>query len=111
MIAVLGDLNDVPESEALAPLMATGDLKDISTHPAFKGDGRPGTFASGGARDKLDYILLSPALFGRVTGGGVWRKGVWGGGKQPVWEVYPEMKSPQHAASDHAALWCDLDVS
>jgi len=111
MIAVLGDLNDVPESEALAPLMAQGDLKDISTHPAFEGDGRPGTFASGSARDKLDYILLSPALYGRVTGAGIWRKGVWGGGKQPVWEVYPEMTSQQLAASDHAALWCDLDVS
>jgi hypothetical protein len=40
----------------------------------------------------------------------VWRRGVWGNRKAPAWEVYPEMKSPYHAASDHAALWCDVEV-
>lgn len=111
MIAVLGDLNDVPDSAELAPLMVEAGLKDISSHPKFNSDGRPGTFGSGGPREKLDYILLSPELFERVNGGGIWRKGVWGDGKLPPWEVYPEMTEPQHAASDHAALWCDLDVS
>ncbi len=111
MIAVLGDLNDVPESEALAPLLAQGDLKDISTHTKFQSDGRPGTFSSGGARDKIDYILLSSELYERMSAGGIWRKGVWGGAKHPSWEVYPEMTSPHHAASDHAALWCELDVA
>jgi endonuclease/exonuclease/phosphatase family metal-dependent hydrolase len=110
MIAVIGDLNDTPGSEALAPLLAAGDLKDFSEHPAFQADGHPGTFQSATKRDKIDYILLSPELFKRMTGGGVWRKGVWGAGKKPAWEVYPEMKSSRHAASDHAALWCDLDV-
>lgn len=109
-IAVLGDLNDTPDSTAMAPLVGPGDIKDVSAHPAFQTDGRPGTFQSGNARDKIDYMLLSPELFGRVTGGGVWRKGVWGAGRKPAWEVYPEMTQPNHAASDHAALWCDLDV-
>jgi hypothetical protein len=62
------------------------------------------------ARDKIDYLLLSPELFERMGGGGIWRKGMWGGAKQPAREVYPEMTSPQHAASDHAVLWCDLKV-
>ena len=109
-IAILGDLNDTPESAALAPLLASGDLKDISSHPSFQADGHPGTFQNGHAREKIDYILLSPELFGRMTGGGVWRKGVWGAGRQPQWEVYAEMTTSHHAASDHAALWCDLDV-
>ncbi len=109
-IAILGDLNDTPDSEALAPLLASGGIKDAMDHPAFKSDGRPGTFQNGNARDKIDYILLSPELFGRMTGGGIWRKGVWGASRQPAWEVYPEMTASHHAASDHAALWCDLDV-
>ena len=110
LIAVAGDLNDFPASAPLHPLLVDSGFKDISTHPAFKSDGRPGTFGRGSDRDKIDYILLSPALFERVTGGGVWRKGVWGPNKSPLWDIYPEMKSSFHAGSDHACLFADLDV-
>ena len=101
---------DTPDSAALAPLLKESGFKDISEHPAFDNGGRPGTFGRCSEREKIDYILLSPALFARVKGGGVWRKGVWGPNKKPLWEVYPEMKQSFHAASDHACLWCDLDV-
>jgi endonuclease/exonuclease/phosphatase family metal-dependent hydrolase len=110
LVAVVGDLNDTPDSAPLAPLLAESGFKDISRHPKFAGDDRPGTYGRGAARDKIDYILLSPALYERVTGGGVWRKGVWGPNKKPSWDVYPEMKLPFHAASDHACLYADLDV-
>ncbi len=109
-IAVVGDLNDTPDSESLSPLLRSSDLQDISKHPSFLNDGHPGTFQNGSAREKIDYILLSPALFMRMQQGGVWRRGVWGRNKTPQWEVYAEMKSKNHAASDHAALWCDVDV-
>jgi len=109
-IAVMGDLNDTPGSEALAPLLKEGQLKDISEHPRFVADNHPGTYQNGSERDKIDYILLSPALFEKMQQGGVWRRGVWGNRKTPAWEVYPEMKSSYHAASDHAALWCDVAV-
>ena len=109
-IVVLGDLNDTPDSAALAPLLGSGDLKDASDHPSFTSDGRPGTYQNGTKRDKIDYVMLSPELFQRMTAGGIWRKGVWGPNKQPGWEVYPEMKTSYHAASDHAAMWCDVDV-
>jgi endonuclease/exonuclease/phosphatase family metal-dependent hydrolase len=109
-IAVMGDLNDTPDSEPLAPLLRSTDLKDISEHPSFMDDGRPGTYQNGTARDKIDYIMLSPALFVRMQQGGTWRRGVWGKNKKPSWDVYPEMTTSYHAASDHAALWCDVDV-
>jgi endonuclease/exonuclease/phosphatase family metal-dependent hydrolase len=109
-IAVLGDFNDTPDSAALAPLLRETDLKDISEHPKFIADNHPGTYQSGNARDKIDYILLSPALYERMQQGGVWRRGVWGNRKTPAWEVYPEIKSSYHAASDHAALWVDVAV-
>ena len=54
--------------------------------------------------------MMSPELFATVKDGGVWRKGVWGQGKQPPWEVYPDMTTSYQAASDHAAIWCDVDV-
>jgi endonuclease/exonuclease/phosphatase family metal-dependent hydrolase len=110
MVAVLGDLNDNPESDTLAPLLKDADLKDVSVHPKFAGDDRAGTFKDGNARDKIDYILLSPELFGRMSTGGIWRKGVWGGKNGDLWDVYPEMTQSQHAASDHACVWCDVEV-
>ncbi len=108
-IAVLGDLNDTPDSAPLKPLMDT-DLRDVSVHPKFQGDGRDGTYANGTKANKIDYVLLSPTLFGRVSGGGVFRKGVWGGKNGTLWPIYDTMTKTAHAASDHAALWADIDV-
>jgi len=110
-IAVIGDLNDTPDTGPLDPLLKGGStLKDISTHANFVDDGRPGTFGNATKSQKLDYILLSPALFGAVTAAGVFRMGVWGGKNGTLWPHYPEMIKPVHAASDHAALWVDLVV-
>lgn len=109
-IAVLGDLNDTPDSEPLAPLLVDTDLRDISAHPAFDDGGRPGTYASCTARNKLDYVLLSPALFARATGGGIFRKGVWGGKRGRLWPIYDTMTKAVHAGSDHAAIYADIDL-
>jgi len=111
MIAIVGDFNDTPDSDPLKPLLSGGsDLRDISEHPDFQSDGRPGTFGNGAKSNKIDYILLSPALFGRVTGGSVWRKGVWGGKNGTLFPHYDEMKNPAHAASDHAAILADINL-
>ena len=109
-IAVIGDFNDTADSFALSPLTAETDLKDASVHPSFQSDGHLGTYGRGTAKEKFDYLLLSPALFDRVKGGGIFRKGVWGPNKVPPWEVYPEMRSSYDAASDHAAIWCDIEI-
>jgi len=109
LIAIVGDFNDTPASDPLKPLIGNGsDLKDIFDHPSFVGDGRPGTYLNGTASNKIDYILLSPALFARVTGGGVFRKGVWGGVNGTLFPHYPKMTAASHAASDHAAIWADF---
>ncbi|WP_256742562.1 endonuclease/exonuclease/phosphatase family protein, partial [Cronobacter sakazakii] len=78
-IAIAGDFNDTPESDALAPLLKETDLRDAFTHPAFDNGGYPGTWGNSAKNNKLDYILLSPALWERVTAGGVIRKGMWPG--------------------------------
>ena len=111
-IAVIGDLNDSPDTGPLDPLLKNGStLKDIFTHPSFQDPtGRPGTFGNATKSQKLDYILLSPHLFGAVTAAGVLRKGVWGGKNGTLWPHYDEMEKAVHAASDHAAIWVDLAI-
>jgi endonuclease/exonuclease/phosphatase family metal-dependent hydrolase len=109
-VAVIGDFNDTPGSHPLQPLLAGSSLRDISVHPAFDDGGFPGTFGLCNAGNKIDYILLSPALFERVQSGGVLRKGMWPG-KRPVrWSTYPSVTRPEEAASDHAAIWGDIDL-
>jgi endonuclease/exonuclease/phosphatase family metal-dependent hydrolase len=109
-VAVLGDLNDTPDSEPLAPLLTGTDLRDIAEHPAFHDGGRPGTYGHCTARNKLDYVLLSPPLFAAATGGGISRKGVWGGRNGTLWPIYDTMTRPVHAGSDHAAIYADLEL-
>ncbi|MFC7475244.1 endonuclease/exonuclease/phosphatase family protein [Dankookia sp. GCM10030260] len=117
-IAVLGDLNDTPPGAAadpLHPLLAGTDLRDISTLPGHDDQGRPGTYGGSTAANKIDYILLSPALRQRAGASGIFRMGQWPGVRPRKWEVYPEIDPAQggaaaHAASDHAALWVELDL-
>lgn len=117
-VVVLGDLNDTPQSAALQPLLKDTDLKDVSEHPKFEvgefnvsqGNNRGiGTFGLGNDNQKIDYILLSPALFGRVTSAGLWRKGAWPGSRPRRWEVYEQLTEDIHAASDHHAIWTNID--
>jgi endonuclease/exonuclease/phosphatase family metal-dependent hydrolase len=109
-VAVVGDFNDTPDSAPLAPLLAQTDLRDVSEHSTFASDGRPGTFGNGTKGNKIDYILLSPALFGRVTNARVFRKGVWGGTNGDLWPIYPTMTAKVHQASDHAAIYADIKL-
>ncbi|MDH5373525.1 MAG: endonuclease/exonuclease/phosphatase family protein [Acidimicrobiia bacterium] len=110
-VAVVGDLNDSPDSGALAPLLAETKLKDISVHPKFDNGGYPGTYGSCKAKtSKIDYILLSPALWAKVDAGGVCRKGMWPGVRPVKWEVLESLEEESQIASDHAAIWCDLQV-
>lgn len=107
-IAIAGDLNDTPASGPLAPLTGDDALMDMMSHPNFVGDGKHGTYKTGGAKNsKIDYILMSPKLVQAVQSGGINRRGVWHGKKS---DRLPELEEEKDAASDHAALWVDLDL-
>ncbi len=109
-IVILGDLNDTPGSDALVPLLTDTDLKDISDHPSFDtGEfAGKGTFGLGNDSNKIDYLLLSPALFARITACGLFRKGAWPGKNPKRWTVYEELKEEIHVASDHHVVWCEI---
>jgi endonuclease/exonuclease/phosphatase family metal-dependent hydrolase len=129
LVAVLGDLNKGPDSHdptrhpTLEALFApNSELVDAYGLAAFTGlhdpkdarRQRPGSFQSCSLTNRLDYILLSPELAETVTAGGVFRKGLWGNpknvGPPKLWSAYPEITTSRHAASDHAAVWVDLDI-
>lgn len=106
LIAVVGDMNDTPDSDPLSPLVGNGStLKDVSTHANFDDGGRPGTYANGTAGNKIDYILCSPQLFAKLDKGGIYRMGVWGGVNGTLFPHYDTMLKAEDAASDHAAIW------
>ena len=117
-IAVVGDLNDTPDSDPLDPLLRATDLRDVTEHPAFdvgefnanNGNRGIGTFKLGNDKQKIDYLLLSPDLFARVEAAGMFRKGAWPGSNPPRWTVYPELKHEVHVASDHHVIWVDLEI-
>lgn len=116
-VAVLGDLNDHPDEPGdqpgpLAPLLVDTDLRDVATHPTFTPDpnGRPGTFGNGTKRQKIDYVLLSPALFSKVVGGAIFRLGVWGGANGTLFPHYPTITRKVEQASDHAAIYADINL-
>ena len=111
-IAVVGDLNIDPSHDSLQPLLGNGSsLLDVMRHEKFKDEYQLSwTYKRRDTESKLDYILLSPKLQEKVVGAGIERHGVWGKGGEEPYERFPEMKDELDAASDHAALWVDLDV-
>jgi endonuclease/exonuclease/phosphatase family metal-dependent hydrolase len=110
-VAVLGDLNETPDQPPMAPLVSEGStLTDIMVHPKFVGDGRPGTHGNGTASGKFDYILMSPKLSAKVVRGGIERRGVWGGKDGKLFPHLDTIKSVVDSASDHAALWVEVDI-
>ena len=117
-VVVLGDLNDTPDSAELQPLLAQTDLREVSDHVAFtsfefnaqNNQRGIGTFDLGNDDSKIDYLLLSPALFAKVTGGGIFRKGAWPGSRPKRWATYPELTRKHHAASDHHLIWAEIDI-
>jgi len=108
-LTVAGDFNDTPVSPYLASLLTQTDLKDVMQHPQYINgeDKRPGTYQSGSASNKIDYLLLSPALWEKVQDAGVERRGVYA---PRTFKSFPEVISAETAASDHAALWVDLNI-
>lgn len=112
LVAVVGDFNDTPDSDALLPLRGGGGPRDVTEHASYEpSDGRVGTYGNCAASDHIDFILLSPTLFALVEKAGIHRRGIWGGRNGTLFEHYDTIEGPHEAASDHAAVWVDLDLT
>jgi endonuclease/exonuclease/phosphatase family metal-dependent hydrolase len=117
-VVVLGDLNEGPpaagsQAPNLMPLFDNNSpLVDCYSLPGFNVGARPGTFDSCGLRNRLDYIFVSQSLAPSVSGGGVFRKGLWGDRvtRPTDWDTYPEMTQSVEGASDHGLVWVEVDL-
>ncbi|MFI9253350.1 endonuclease/exonuclease/phosphatase family protein [Streptomyces sp. NPDC053069] len=104
-VVVAGDLNDFPDSKPVEALLgADPPLRDVMSHPSYQGD--PGTHGTcHSKRDKLDYILLPPDLWSKVQKVGLETRGIFAHPNH-----FDSVKSKTDEASDHAALYVDLDL-
>lgn len=103
-VMVAGDLNDDPNSAPAVELGETG-LLDVMSHRSYRGD--PGTHGDcRSERDKIDYLLLPPPLWPEVQHVGLETRGIYADGIKP----FDTVTSKTNAASDHAALYVDLDL-
>ncbi|MGC0340897.1 endonuclease/exonuclease/phosphatase family protein [Streptomyces sp. SLBN-8D4] len=101
-VVVAGDLNDTPDSKPVETLLDAG-LRDVMSHPSYQGDdlGTHGTCKR--ERDKLDYIMLSPALWEKVQNVGLETRGIFAHSNH-----FNTVKTKIDEASDHAALYVDV---
>ncbi|MDP3071873.1 MAG: endonuclease/exonuclease/phosphatase family protein [Opitutaceae bacterium] len=103
LVAVAGDFNAKPEHASIAPLLATPHLRDVCDAPAF-GAAPRWTYHSG--KQQLDYLLVSAPLFAAIKAVGIERRGMIVKGVTP----FPEVTKEANAASDHAAVWAEVDI-
>src|SRR5262249_35303961 len=113
-----GDFNEGPTAAGgpapnLTPLFEpSSPLLNCYSLPGFQVGNRPGTFDTCAITNRFDYILLSRSLESAFQGGSVFRNGLWGNRntRATLWETYPELQNHEQQASDHAAVYVDLNL-
>ena len=117
-VIVMGDLNEGPtagttQAPNLAGLYNNDSLLiDCYSLAEFDIGNRPGSYDSCGLSNRLDYIFISQSLQPFFTGGGLFRKGLWGSrvSRPTNWETYEEMTRSVEQASDHSVAFVDLNI-
>ena len=120
-VVVLGDLNEDSSNAygSLAPLFGVPDLHPV-IDPSLPSEERF-TYYYGGAKKgerltQLDYIFLSRPLAQAMTAHGIERRGIFDLERitakegAPSQASFPDIDSWSLAASDHAAVWVELDI-
>lgn len=105
LVLLGGDLNDLPDSTPLAPLLADG-FHDVSVHPDYPTT-RPGTYGTGLKSQKLDYLIMSPALRSKLRTVGIDRRGSY---HPTLWDPFDTVTRSADDASDHHLLWAEFDL-
>ncbi|MGZ9274747.1 MAG: endonuclease/exonuclease/phosphatase family protein [Nitrospira sp.] len=99
-----GDLNDIPSSQPLKPLFTDG-FEDVQNHPNYPSD-RSGTYDTGLASHKLDYLIMSAQLRTRLQDTGIERRGSY---HPRTWEPFDTVTKTSEEASDHHLVWADFN--
>lgn len=111
LVVVAGDFNDSADNPPLHPLqnlLATPKLRDALESPKF---GAAPRWTYGHGKQQLDYLLVSRALFDRITNVGIERRGLFSktnfGGLFPH---FPTVSDEVTQASDHALVWAEIQL-
>ncbi len=104
-VLLAGDFNDTPDSIALVSLFNDGFV-DVSDHPDYPTD-RPGTYGTGLANNKIDYLLMSPALRTKLITTGIERRGSY---HPSIWQPFDTVTKTSEEASDHQLVWANFDL-
>lgn len=104
-VLIGGDLNDTPTSEPLKAL-CKNEFKDVMSHPDYPKD-RPGTFGTGLAANKIDYLLMSASLQNKIITTGIERRGSY---HPSTWQPFDTVKSAKDEASDHHLVWATFNI-
>jgi len=117
-VIITGTFNAPSYCDSLSPLLQETDLRDITKHFSFEADCdegddasyfRLGAYRKGVNIKQKDYLLLSPALFKRMTDSGLNRKAVYPN-KRPQWSIYKTVTSKHNAASEHPVVWGKANI-
>jgi endonuclease/exonuclease/phosphatase family metal-dependent hydrolase len=115
-VIVCGDLNDDPTSAQLRPLLDVYNLHDVLDLQFPNDSPRRWTYHYNDF-EQIDYILVSTPLKQRFLEAGVERRGIYelntlttASGVVDIETEYPTVTHWTNAASDHGAVWVDLDI-
>lgn len=112
-VAVLGDLNDTPDSDPLSPLTGMAGLTDVLSSAAGPPADRRWTYRFGNDFNQIDHILVSEPLAAALTGAGIERRGMAPetlDGSNAGVQSFPGITDWRNAGSDHAAVFADFDL-
>ena len=112
LVIVAGDMNDTPDSAALAPMLGVPNLFDVLELQFGTNMPARGTFNFSGQWNQIDFLLVSKPLKQAFQSAGVERRGIFKlnqlthGAETP----FPTVTSNSNAASDHAAIFADFSL-
>jgi endonuclease/exonuclease/phosphatase family metal-dependent hydrolase len=105
LVLIAGDLNDTPGEPLFASLWQDGFV-DVADHLSYPTD-RPGTFDTGTAANKIDYLIMSPKLRAKLTHTGIERRGSY---HPHTWVPFDTVTKKADEASDHQLVWADFSL-
>lgn len=106
-VLIGGDLNDTPSIGGPLSNLFLDGFHDVSDRPEYPAD-RPGTYKTGLAGNKLDYLISSPQLWAAVTNCGIERRGSW---HPNTWAPFDTVTKASEEASDHHCVWMDVQLA
>ena len=109
-IVVAGDFNDTRRAPRWRHCSKKPTSKTPAELPGWAWGEREGTYG-GGKKTKIDYLLLSPALReGQSRRGQPQGRLARPPEPRTLGQMLPTLKEPEEAASDHAAVWVELEL-